>query len=96
MDPNNEPKKVVFEEENNWGAIKYYRQPTATKMVQWLVKHSGGLIKNDKQANYLLIAFALVIFAISLFIFFGGGHAQPKVPANVLQQMKQIPVGTSR
>jgi hypothetical protein len=96
MDPNNEPPKVVFEEENQWKVIKHYPKPLAPKMVRWVMKHSGGLIKDENQASYVLVVFAIIIFVISLYFFFGGGTPQPKVPVNVLQQIGQIPGVTSR
>lgn len=40
------------------------------KLASLIVKYSGGLIKNEKQANYTLMAISLVIFLISLIIFF--------------------------
>ena len=36
------------------------------RMVQWIIKYSGGLIKNEKQANYILFVFAAIVIIISL------------------------------
>lgn len=44
----------------------------APKMVQWVIKISGGSIKNEKQAQYVLLIFVVIMIGISLFLFFGG------------------------
>ncbi len=77
MYPNNEPQKVEFEE---------FRQPsqsfqtTTPKITEWIMKHSGGMIKDEKQANYVLIGFVVVAIVISLFLFFGGNSSNKKIP----------------
>ncbi len=92
MYPNNEQQKVEFEE---------FRQPSQSfqestpKITEWVMKHSGGMIKDDKQANYVLIGFVVVAIVISLFLFFGGKNASQK-PSDLFlkqtQEMQQIPV----
>ncbi len=82
MVQNNEPQKVEFEE---------FRQPsqsfqtTTPKITEWVMKHSGGMIKDAKQANYVLIGFAVVAIVISLFLFFGGTNKTTPVPVNIDQ-----------
>ncbi|MDI6603089.1 MAG: hypothetical protein QME57_03170 [Patescibacteria group bacterium] len=49
-----------------------YVSPTAPKIVQWLIKYSGGLIKNEKQATYVLLGFVVLAIIVSLFLLFGG------------------------
>ena len=44
------------------------------KMIIWAMKHSGGLIKDERQAEYALLGFAALTVIISLFLFFGGGQ----------------------
>lgn len=44
------------------------------KMVQWVTKYSGGLVKNEDQANYILIGISIIIVIISLFLFFNKGQ----------------------
>lgn len=39
------------------------------KVIQWIVKYSGGLVKDEKQASYILIGFVAVAIIISLFLF---------------------------
>lgn len=39
-------------------------------MVRFLIKHSGGSIKDEKQANIVLFIIALCVFIVSGIIFF--------------------------
>jgi len=48
--------------------------PGTPKMVQWLIKYSNGLIKNEKQANFVLIIFIALAIIISLFLVFDLGN----------------------
>ena len=50
-----------------------YVSPFATKIIRWLIKYSGGLIKNEKQASYVLLGFIVFVVIISLFLIFGRG-----------------------
>ena len=45
-----------------------------TGITGWLISHSGGSIKDGKQANIVLILFAVIIFAISIFLFSRSVH----------------------
>ena len=47
------------------------------KIIRWVIKCSGGLIKNEKQATYVLFGFVAVMVVISLFVIFSGGTSQP-------------------
>ncbi|KKT29664.1 MAG: hypothetical protein UW15_C0008G0030 [Parcubacteria group bacterium GW2011_GWC1_44_10] len=73
MDQSNEPPKVVFEgEEFQHSTFRDFQTPTP-KIVGWVIKYSGGAIKDEKQANYVLIGFVAVAIVVSLFLIFGGG-----------------------
>lgn len=50
-----------------------YVSPTAPKIIKWVIKYSGGLIKNEKQAYYVLLGFIILAVIISVFLIFGGG-----------------------
>ncbi|MFC1612876.1 hypothetical protein ACFL23_00940 [Patescibacteria group bacterium] len=50
---------------------KYFFRPGTPKIVRWTVKYSGGLIKNENQANYVLLVFVVVSIIFSLFLVFG-------------------------
>lgn len=53
----------------------YY--PGTPKIIQWVIKYSGGLVKDEKQASYVLIGFVVLAVVVSLFLIFGGGPSQP-------------------
>lgn len=42
-----------------------------SKIIGWVISSSGGLIKDKKQANYVLVGFVVVAVAVSLFLIFG-------------------------
>ncbi|MEK7541316.1 MAG: hypothetical protein AAB533_00505 [Patescibacteria group bacterium] len=46
-----------------------------TTMVRWVIRLSGGRIRDGRTATYTLMAVAAIIFIISLFLFFRGGGA---------------------
>ena len=67
-------KGVNFQDERQQSVQVFL--PGTPKVVQWAIKYSGGLVKNEKQANYVLIGFAALAIIISLFLFFGGGSGK--------------------
>jgi len=71
MDQNNEPGKVVFKGEEFQQTRQSFQTPTP-KIVEWVIKYSGGYIKDEKQASYVLIGFVALVIVVSLFLFFGG------------------------
>ena len=46
------------------------KSPQVPTMVGWIMKLSGGAIKEQKTAEYILLAIAVIVFAISLYFFF--------------------------
>ncbi|MBU1956689.1 hypothetical protein KKF09_03475 [Patescibacteria group bacterium] len=57
-------------QEGNWRALKYYRGPQTPKIVQWVIKYSGGLIKDEKQALYVVFGFIALMIIITLSLVF--------------------------
>lgn len=55
-----------------------YVSSTTPKIIQWLIKYSGGLIKNEKQASYFLLGFIVLAVIISIFLIFGIGGSGEK------------------
>lgn len=43
------------------------------KVIQWVMKYSSGLIKNEKQAKYVILGFVALAIIISLFLIFKRG-----------------------
>jgi len=72
MDQNNEPPQITFEGEESQHSARSFNSENP-KIVQWVIKYSGGYIKDEKQASYVLIGFIAVAIIISLFLIFGGG-----------------------
>lgn len=66
---------VKFEE---YSAPRSY-YPRTPKIIQWVMRYSGGLVKDEKQAIYVLLGFVAVAIIVSLFLIFsvGGG---PHIP----------------
>ena len=80
MDYNNEPPKIVFEGEEFQRTRQSFQTPTP-KIVEWVIKYSGGLIKDENQANYVLIGFVAVAIILALFfIMSSGSGANGPVP----------------
>ncbi|MDO8676646.1 MAG: hypothetical protein Q7K16_03285 [Candidatus Azambacteria bacterium] len=90
MDQNNEPPKIVFEGEQFQRTTRSFETPTP-KIVRLVIKYSGGLIKDENQANYVLIGFVVLAIVVSLFLFFGGGSSND----TDLKQQKLYPPGSS-
>ena len=59
------------------GEQRYTRSydPETPKVIQWVIKYSGGYIKDEKQTSYVLIGFVAVAIIVSLFLIFAGGSA---------------------
>ncbi|MDO8436377.1 MAG: hypothetical protein Q7S82_03285 [bacterium] len=48
-------------------------RPETSKIVQWVIRYSGGLVKNERQASYVLFGIAALAIIISIFLIFGKG-----------------------
>jgi len=44
------------------------------RTVRWVIKYSGGFIKDEKQASYVLIGFVILATIVSLILLFGEGR----------------------
>ena len=60
--------------------LEISKNSDTSKMVQLVMKLSGGTIKEQKQAELVLLVFAIIVFAVSLFLFFGGGSQDVSIP----------------
>jgi hypothetical protein len=66
-------ENVQFEDESSQGQVLYSRFKRSNKppaIVMWFIKI--GLAKTPQQANYILLAIALVAFGLSIYIFTDG------------------------
>lgn len=53
--------------------VEHSYYPGTPKVIRWVIKYSGGLVKDEKQASYVLIGFVAVAIVVVLFLIFGGG-----------------------
>ena len=64
--------------------------PKSSKMVHFVMKCFGGLITEERTAEYVLLGCALLFFASSIFVFFGGTRMFNKpeqIPPEMMGQM---------
>ena len=71
--------RIKFEGEEFQRPARSFQTPTP-KIVEWVIKYSGGLVKDEKQANYFLIGFATVAIIVSIFLSFHGGSFEQASP----------------
>ncbi|MBU1557377.1 hypothetical protein KKC45_00200 [Patescibacteria group bacterium] len=70
--------QIEFDEQQRQSYSNFDNPP---KMVSWVIEHSGGLIKDQKQAQYFLFGFVVVILIISFVLSvksFSGSKEPPK------------------
>ena len=58
--------------------------PGTPKIIQWVIKYSGGLVKDEKQASYVLIGFVAVAIVIPLFLIFSGSNKNTALPPKIM------------
>ncbi|MBU6431116.1 MAG: hypothetical protein KGJ58_03235 [Patescibacteria group bacterium] len=63
---------VSFEDEWRGQSSQVYYSKTP-KMNQWIINHSGGLVKDEKTASFVLLGVAAVAAVIAFYLSFGGG-----------------------
>ena len=77
MEKSNEPPRIKFEGDT-WQQPAQFSKTKTPKIIRQIIIYSGGYIKNEKQASYVLMGFVIVAILISLFLFFGSsGELQP-------------------
>ena len=95
MDQNNEDNKgidlshalddsssrVKFKGEQQYVRPYYSDTP---KIIQLVMKYSGGYIKDEKQASYVLVGFVALAIVVSFFLFLRGGTSGSPEDTKVL------------
>jgi hypothetical protein len=82
MDPN-EVQGVQFEEDQWKSGLPTFADE-GPWIVRLLIKYSGGTVRDQKTAEYILLGLVIVIIIVSVFLFFNGGGNRPtsgEVPA---------------
>ena len=77
---NNPVEKPKDDEEEKLQDPEQIFSPSTPKMVKWLIKHSWGLIKTEKVANFILLILAVIMFAASFVLLYG--QLAPKTASN--------------
>lgn len=81
MDINNNNNVVDFSKDLEDGVIKpksdqrssgFHISPESPTIIKLLVKHFGGLIKNEKQAYYFLLGLVAITLIFIMILIFGG------------------------
>jgi len=84
---NEKDKKIgsfeVGDASNKFREIKtaYQYDPKAPKIIPWVIKYSGGLVKDEKTANYTLIGF-IAVTMIATLLLLAQVTRSPSPPAN--------------
>jgi hypothetical protein len=57
------------------------QQFTPPKIIQWVITYSGGMIKDEQRALYVVLGLSGVMFTLMLILLFSafGGHTKPPV-----------------
>jgi hypothetical protein len=79
------PKTLNYEEEGvsfdtdkeveKYTAIKFYKETAEPKMVKAVMKYSKGVVKDQRQAEWILLGFVVVAIGTSLYLFFGTANS---------------------
>lgn len=71
-------------EVDHYTAIKLYEETGTPKIIKAVLKYSGGAIKNQKQAEWILFGFVIVAVGISIYLFFGAGASNRPGPTSAM------------
>ena len=88
MYPNEEISKVVFDSDRLNRQTRTFQDQTP-KFIQAVINHSGGLIKDENQAQNVMIGFSVIIIVISIFLFINSSSG-PKTQELTPQQKAQM------
>ena len=68
-------------------------QKSNSGTINFIMKHSGGLIRNEKQALYLVLIFFILTISLSLFLLFHKKTAPLSLPpGTILTQPEDEPI----
>lgn len=70
--PSHKVEGVSFDTDiESYKAIKIYNETATPKMVKAVMKLSGGAVKDQRQAEWVLLGFVVVVIGISIYLAFG-------------------------
>lgn len=73
----NSPPPVQFENEERTTMTASASEPA---LVRFVMKYSGGVIKNAKEAQIALIGIVVLLFGISVFLLLSGPNTNEEPP----------------
>src|SRR3989344_2389326 len=76
----NEPPRMTFEGDE-WQSPTRFQSQQTPAIVRWVVQYSGGYVKDEKQATYVLVGFAAAAIVIASILWFRGGGSEAKFEA---------------
>lgn len=71
-------QKIEFEDQYERPS-GYYSQRKTPKIIELTIQYSGGIIKDEKQASYVLLIISVLIIVVSLATLFKG-ESVPNIP----------------
>lgn len=78
MDPNDKGgENIDIEKLSGEHQVERPYYVSASSITQWIIKYSGGFVKNQTQANCVLVAFFVLVVVIFFVVIFAGGLSQP-------------------
>ena len=83
--------RIKFEGEEFRQSARSFQIPTP-KIVQWVIKYSGGYVRDEKQANYVLIGFVSVAIIITIFLFYNSVTSSRSQKLTPAQQNKLLEI----
>ncbi|OWK27433.1 MAG: hypothetical protein US76_04365 [Parcubacteria group bacterium GW2011_GWA2_38_13b] len=100
MDPNNNNEEIDLSDtlQNTDNSVKFQDEqrisvpvfyPGTSKIIRWLIKYSGGTIKDEKQANYVLIGIAVIAITITIFLIFNKNF-DPSLDQKAMNEMLKL------
>jgi hypothetical protein len=96
---NNEIEKALKEFQVQSSTVsqpqKSPKSSEVPKIVELVIKYSGGTIKGQRQAEYILLGFVVLAIITSLFLFFSVGSVKKKISTEILEKAKLMPVNTN-
>jgi hypothetical protein len=80
--PTKQVEGVSFDtdkEVDSYKAIKIYNETATPKMVKAVIKYSKGAVKDQRQAEWILLSFVIIAVGISVYLIFFTGTKPPTI-----------------
>ena len=90
----NDTDGVKFEVPNYKTSVSNNQNEGTSKMARFIIKYSGGAIKDQRQAEWVLFGFVVVAIGISVYLLFGTGSKANQPTPQMIAKMKQGPMST--